>query len=114
MSAARTFALVISFLAISAAAAFATPQERTTATNGGRSGREVFEATCIACHGPDGRGQANPALTKILPLPDFTDCNFAVREPSTDWLAVAHDGGPARGFSPGPSRHRPTAAAGNA
>jgi hypothetical protein len=39
-------------------------------------------------------------LTKILPLPDFTDCNFAVREPSADWLAVAHDGGPARGFSP--------------
>ena len=67
---------------------------------GDRSGREVFETTCIACHGPDGRGTANPALTKVLTLPDFTDCNFAVREPSADWLAVAHNGGPARGFSP--------------
>jgi hypothetical protein len=32
------------------------------------------------------------------PLPDFTDCRFATREPDADWLAVVHDGGPARGF----------------
>lgn len=66
----------------------------------GRSGRQVYESTCIACHGPDGRGTVNPELTKVLTLPDFTDCNFAAREPDTDWLAVAHSGGPARGFSP--------------
>src|SRR5687768_5604916 len=65
-----------------------------------RSGREVFESTCIACHGPDGKGTVNPALTNILTLPDFSNCNFAVREPDADWLAVAHHGGPARGFSP--------------
>jgi hypothetical protein len=34
-----------------------------------------------------------------VPLPDFTDCNFAVREPNGDWMAIAHEGGPARGFS---------------
>jgi hypothetical protein len=87
------------FLALSATSAFAGPREQRHAAEG-RSGREVFETTCIACHGPDGRGQVNPALTNILKLPDFTDCNFAVREPSADWLAVAHKGGPARGFSP--------------
>lgn len=70
------------------------------ATTAGRSGRQVFESTCIACHGPDGKGTVNPALTKILTLPDFSNCNFAVREPDADWFAVAHSGGPARGFSP--------------
>jgi hypothetical protein len=34
-----------------------------------------------------------------LPLPDFTDCSFASREPDADWIAVAHQGGPVRGFS---------------
>jgi hypothetical protein len=33
------------------------------------------------------------------PLPDFSDCNFATREPDADWLAIAHQGGPMRGFS---------------
>ena len=33
------------------------------------------------------------------PLPDFTDCRFASREPSADWMAVVHEGGPVRGFS---------------
>ena len=66
----------------------------------GRTGRQVYESTCIACHGADGRGKANPALTQVLALPDFTDCSFAAREPDADWLAVAHRGGPARGFSP--------------
>ena len=32
------------------------------------------------------------------PVPDFTDCSFVTVEPDEDWLAVAHDGGPARAF----------------
>ena len=32
--------------------------------------------------------------------PDFSDCAFANREPDRGFLAVAHNGGPARGFSP--------------
>ena len=33
-----------------------------------------------------------------MPLPDFTDCNFATREPDEDWLAIVHSGGPVRAF----------------
>ena len=33
------------------------------------------------------------------PLPDFTDCQFASREPDPDWVTVVHEGGPVRGFS---------------
>jgi len=70
----------------------------TAATGTERSGRELFEATCASCHGVDGRGGEAVASAYPLTPPDLTDCNFATREPDTDWLAVAHQGGPARGF----------------
>jgi mono/diheme cytochrome c family protein len=63
-----------------------------------RSGREVYESACATCHAGDGRGVTPAAMDYPLPRPDFTDCNFATREPDTDWLAVSHAGGPARGF----------------
>jgi hypothetical protein len=65
----------------------------------GRTGRQVYESICITCHGPDGRGGVNPALETVIKLPDFSDCAFASREPDRGFLAVAHNGGPARGFS---------------
>lgn len=65
-----------------------------------RTGRQIYESVCIACHGPDGRGGVNLELEKIVKPPDFTDCAFAAREPDRGFLAVAHNGGPARGFSP--------------
>ena len=64
-----------------------------------RSGRQVYESVCVSCHGPDGRGGVNAALEQIVKPPDFTDCAFAAREPDRGFLAVAHNGGPARGFS---------------
>jgi hypothetical protein len=64
-----------------------------------RSGRAIYDAACATCHGRDGRGIAAEAADYPLPRPDFTDCSFATREPDVDWLAVSHDGGPARGFS---------------
>ena len=64
-----------------------------------RAGREVYEAACATCHASDGRGVAAAAADYPLPRPDFTDCNFATREPDVDWLAVSHAGGPARGFN---------------
>jgi mono/diheme cytochrome c family protein len=63
------------------------------------SGAELYRAACAACHGVDGTGAA-PSTVGFddLAVPDFTDCAFGSVEPDGDWLAVAHDGGPARGF----------------
>jgi hypothetical protein len=63
-----------------------------------RTGAELYDAACAACHGADGRGQPVTTVGFDIPLPDFTDCSFASREPAEDWLAIAHDGGPARAF----------------
>ncbi len=63
------------------------------------SGEILYQASCANCHGADGRG-ADPALLAFEEeVPDFTDCDFAAREPDADWIAVAHEGGPVRGFS---------------
>ncbi len=64
-----------------------------------RSAKEIYMAACAACHGADGKGQSQSRVGFDTPLPDFTDCNFATREPNADWVAVAHQGGPTRGFA---------------
>ncbi len=62
-------------------------------------GDALYQAACANCHGGDGLG-VDPALLAFEEaLPDFTDCDFAAREPDADWIAVAHEGGPIRGFS---------------
>ncbi len=66
---------------------------------GGRTGAELYQAACAACHGIRGTGAEPSRVGFDLPLPDFTDCSFATREPNADWLSVAHEGGPARVFS---------------
>ncbi len=63
-----------------------------------RTGADVYEQACAVCHGRDGRGAPRERVGFDLPLPDFTDCAFTTPEPDLDWLAVAHDGGPARAF----------------
>jgi mono/diheme cytochrome c family protein len=69
------------------------------AADDSHSGSELYRAACSACHGANGRG-APPSLVGFdVPLPDFTDCSFASREPVADWMVVAHEGGPIRGFS---------------
>jgi hypothetical protein len=65
-----------------------------------RTAAGVYRFACQGCHGPDGRGVPQSTTALPLPLPDFTDCNFAAREPDSDWLAIIHEGGPARGFDP--------------
>jgi hypothetical protein len=58
----------------------------------------VYASACAACHGADGRGRSTTQVGFEIPLPDFTDCDFAAREPDADWAAIAHRGGPVRGF----------------
>lgn len=59
----------------------------------------VYAAACAACHAPDGRGMPIERVGFDVPLPDFADCSFATREPAADWYAIAHAGGPVRGFA---------------
>src|SRR5437868_10554692 len=64
------------------------------------TGKEIFEAACIGCHGPGGKGQPQSTLGFEPPstFPDFTDCNGSAREKNFDWRATIHEGGRARGF----------------
>ena len=63
-----------------------------------QTGADVYRVACSSCHGPDGTGAAEVVLGFDTPVPDFTDCSFASREPHEDWFAIAHAGGPTRGF----------------
>lgn len=63
------------------------------------SGEAIYAASCANCHGLDGTGLAPSLVAFEEELPDFSDCDFAAREPDADWIAVAHEGGPVRGFS---------------
>jgi mono/diheme cytochrome c family protein len=65
------------------------------------TGKEIYEAACIGCHGPGGKGQPESTLGFEKPpqFPDFSDCNGSAREDTFDWRATIHQGGPARGWS---------------
>jgi mono/diheme cytochrome c family protein len=62
-------------------------------------GEQTYRSTCAACHGADGRGADKSIVGFDVPLPDFTDCNFASREANPDWTAIVRDGGPVRSFT---------------
>ena len=63
-----------------------------------QTGKALYEKACAACHGLDGTGVSSSRAGFDTPLPDFTDCNFATREPDVDWIYVTEKGGPARAF----------------
>lgn len=75
-----------------------TPVDAAPDSDPERTGRQIYESTCAACHGTDGRGAPRTQVGFEAPLPDFTDCTFATREPNADWMAIASEGGPARAF----------------
>jgi mono/diheme cytochrome c family protein len=84
-------------LAVASASA-ARPADPVQSPGGSRSGRDLYQAACAACHGADGRGAPRSQIGFDTPVPDFTDCGFATPEPDADWLAVVHSGGPVRAF----------------
>jgi mono/diheme cytochrome c family protein len=90
------FALLSSGPRRAAAQDEATP---TPITIPDRSGAELYQAACASCHGVDGTGAEATFVAFEEEVPDFTQCNFASREPDADWIWVAHQGGPVRGFS---------------
>ncbi len=64
-----------------------------------RTGAQVWESGCAACHGADGAGRPREAVGFDVPLPDLRDCAFATSEPTADWFAVVHEGGPVRALN---------------
>lgn len=64
-----------------------------------RTGDQVFAAACATCHGARGRGVDRSIRGFEIDPPDFTDCKFTSREPKTDWVGIATEGGPLKGFS---------------
>ena len=66
-----------------------------------RAGHEIYQAACVACHGPNGSGAPKTLVgfEKPATFPDFTQCDQTGPEYIRDWKAVIRDGGPARGFS---------------
>lgn len=64
----------------------------------GQDGAALYNSYCASCHGADGGGGPAAMGLDVQPA-DFSDCSFALREPDSDWLAVAHGGGASRGFS---------------
>jgi mono/diheme cytochrome c family protein len=64
------------------------------------TGKDIFEAACIGCHGPGGQGQPESTLGFQTPptYPNFSDCGGSARERTYDWRSVIHEGGRARGF----------------
>jgi len=65
------------------------------------TGKQIYEAGCAGCHGPDGKGQPQTTLGFDKPdtFPDFTRCDQTTPEDNIAWRAVIRDGGHSRGFS---------------
>ena len=63
------------------------------------NGRALYDSACASCHGADGRGRSQAQVGFDTPIPDFSDCEFASREPDADWATVIHQGGPIRVFN---------------
>lgn len=63
-----------------------------------KTGKQVYDAACAACHGTHGTGTEQSMRGFDIAPPDFTDCEFSSREPGVDWYGIAHSGGPTKGF----------------
>ena len=93
---------VLTMLALSALAPCAFAQVASPAKLSLNTGKEIYEAACIACHGPHGKGMPDTTVgfDKPKSFPDFSRCDQTTPELNVDWKATIRDGGHGRGFSP--------------
>lgn len=102
----RTASSILAYLPVFLALSFVWAHGIVRAQTAGelnlKTGKQIYEAACAACHGQDGRGQPVSTLGFVPPstFPDFTDCSSSSREPDSHWSAMIHEGGANRGFSP--------------
>jgi len=94
----RTLLAGVPMLCVHAGTLFAAGQSDTASL---RTGKEIYQAGCVVCHGHDGKGTPRSALGFEAPrtFPDFTLCAQTTPEMNNDWKAVILNGGPFRGFS---------------
>ena len=92
------FAGLLAILALGTRALPAPAQSGARKMAAQMTDRQLYQASCAACHGADGAGASRTHVGFETPLPDFTDCGFATREPDADWLAITYAGGPVRAF----------------
>src|SRR5437763_958361 len=84
------------------ASALTVAQDAETAKLHLKTGKDIFQAGCAGCHGPDGKGAPDTTVGFEKPetFPDFTRCDQTTPELDVDWRATIRDGGHGRGFSP--------------
>ena len=94
----RTLLAGVPMLCVHAGTLFAAGQSDTASL---RTGKEIYQAGCVVCHGRDGKGMPRSAVGFEAPrtFPDFTLCAQTTPELNNDWKAVILNGGPFRGFS---------------
>jgi mono/diheme cytochrome c family protein len=95
--------VIVAFMAAVLKGQAPAPAASTSTAPRIATGLEIYRAACATCHGMDGTGVSRELVGFAQKLPDFTDCTFATPEPSADWAAVVHEGGPIRGLD----RHMP-------
>lgn len=90
--------LVLLACAFAGTAARSAPHESTLNLS---TGRDIYRAACLACHGPQGKGMPAEIRGFQQPstFPDFTRCDQTTSELNNDYRAVITNGGPYRGFS---------------